>query len=154
MGKRKTPDIPPLIVDDFLVSEFTTKANLFNNFFTSLCSPVGNSSRLPNFCYKSQKQISNFEINQDDILYIIKTLNLNKAHGWDYVSIRMIQLCSESIVTFKIYIWVIFNSWYFPREPEERQHYSSPQKKKKNKNCLKNYRPKSCFLHPAKYLKD
>ena len=55
LGKRKTPNIPPLIVNDFVVSDFTTKANLFNNFFASQCSPVVNSSAPPNFSYKTQK---------------------------------------------------------------------------------------------------
>ena len=98
LGKRKTPNIPPLIVNDFVVSDFTTKANLFNNFFASQCSPVVNSSTIPNFCYKIQKRISDIEIKEDDILLIIKNLNPNKAHGWDNVSIRMIQLCGKSIV--------------------------------------------------------
>ena len=53
-NKRKTPDILPLIVNDFVVSDFTTKANFFNNFFASQCSVV-NSSTLHNFCYKSQE---------------------------------------------------------------------------------------------------
>ena len=51
LGKRKTPFIPPLTVNDFVVSDFTTKDNLFNNFFASQCSPVVNSSTLLNFCY-------------------------------------------------------------------------------------------------------
>ena len=55
------------------------------------------SSALPNFCYKTQKRISDIEIKEDDILLIIKNLNPNKAHGWDNVSIRMIQLCGKSI---------------------------------------------------------
>ena len=42
LGKKKTPNIPPLILNDFLFSDFTTKANLFNNFFASQCSPVAN----------------------------------------------------------------------------------------------------------------
>ena len=54
LGKRKTPNIPPLIANDFVVSDFTTKANFFNNFFASQCSVV-NSSTLHNFCYKSQE---------------------------------------------------------------------------------------------------
>ena len=54
LGKRKTPNIPPLIVNDFVISDFTAKANLFNNFFASQCSPVLNSSILTNF-YKTQK---------------------------------------------------------------------------------------------------
>ena len=39
------------------------------------------SSILLNFSYKTQKQVSDFEIKEDDILLIIKNLNLNKAHG-------------------------------------------------------------------------
>ena len=57
LGERKTPSIPPLIVYDFVVSDCTIKANLFNNFFASQCSPVVNSSTLPNFCYKTQKRV-------------------------------------------------------------------------------------------------
>ena len=33
LGQGKTPNIPPLMVNDFAVSDFTIKANLFNNFF-------------------------------------------------------------------------------------------------------------------------
>ena len=53
LGKRKTPNIPPSILNDFVISDITTKANLFNNFFASQCSPVGNSSTLPYFSYKT-----------------------------------------------------------------------------------------------------
>ena len=82
LGKRKTPNFPPLIVNDFVVSDFTTKANLFNNFFASQCSPVVNSSTLPNFSDKTQKRINDIEVKEDDILLIIKNLNPNKARGW------------------------------------------------------------------------
>ena len=54
LGQRKT-NIPPLIVNAFVVSDFTTKANLFNKFFASQCPSVLNSSTLRNFCYKTQK---------------------------------------------------------------------------------------------------
>ena len=91
LGKRKTPNIPLLLVNDFVVSNLTTKANLFNNFFTSEFPPVVNSSTLPNLSYKIQKQISDFEIKEDNILLTIKNLNPNKAHGRDNVSICMIQ---------------------------------------------------------------
>ena len=36
-------------------------------------------------------------------------------------------------------IWVIFNSWYFPRGLKKRQII--PVHKKESKNCLKNFRP-------------
>ena len=34
--------------------------------------PAVNSSTLPNFFYKTQKRISDFEIKEDDILLLIK----------------------------------------------------------------------------------
>ena len=40
--RTKTPNIPPFIENDFVFSDFTTKANLFKNFFDSQCSPVVN----------------------------------------------------------------------------------------------------------------
>ena len=94
---KKAPNILPLIVNHIVVSNFTTKANLFNNLFASQCSPVVNSIILPNFYYRTQEQISDIEIKEDGILLIIKNLNPSKAHGWDNVSIRMMQLCSKSI---------------------------------------------------------
>ena len=55
---KKAPNILPLIVNHIVVSNFTTKANLFNNLFASQCSPVVNSIILPNFYYKTQEQMN------------------------------------------------------------------------------------------------
>ena len=33
-----------------------------------------------------------------DILKIIRSLNVNKAHGHDGISVRMIKMCDESLV--------------------------------------------------------
>ena len=37
---KKIPAIPPLLVDGNFVSDFNKKANLFNNFFASICAPI------------------------------------------------------------------------------------------------------------------
>ena len=66
-----------------LVSDFKQKANIFNNHFASQCTPIKNGSKLPNFIYKTEKRLISFDIKDDDILLIIKILNVNKAHGWD-----------------------------------------------------------------------
>ena len=42
-------------------------------------------------------KIISFHITKEDILLIIKTLDLSKAHGWDNISIKMIKICGESI---------------------------------------------------------
>ena len=43
----KVPLIPPLLVNNKTVSDFPEKANLFNDFFASQCTPISNNSVLP-----------------------------------------------------------------------------------------------------------
>ena len=74
---------------------------MFNNYFASQCTPIKNGSKLPNFSYKTEKILTSFDIKDDDILSIIKNLNVDKAHGWDQLSIRMIKSCCDAI-TFQL----------------------------------------------------
>ena len=67
-------------------------------------SPVVKSSALPDFCYITQKRISDIEAKEEHTFLIIKNLNCNKAHGWDNVSICMMQLCDKSIVKLLKYL--------------------------------------------------
>ena len=83
LSNKKIPIIPPILVNGELVSDFKQKANIFNNHFASQCTPIKNGSKLPNFIYKTEKRLISFDIKDDDILLIIKNLNVNKAHGWD-----------------------------------------------------------------------
>ena len=39
-----------------------------------------------------------FQVTENDILAIIKTLDPNKAHDCDNVSIKMITICSQSLI--------------------------------------------------------
>ena len=41
--------------------------------------------------------MESFDINKNDLHLVIKNLDANKAHGWDDISIRMIQFCGKSI---------------------------------------------------------
>ena len=107
LSNKKTPIIPPVLVNGELVSDFEQKANLFNNYFASQCTPIKNGSKLPNFSYKTDKILTSFDVKDDDILPIIKNLNVDKAHGWDQLSIRMIKICGDSI-TFPLQL--IFKS--------------------------------------------
>ena len=43
--------------------------------------------------------ICDFEISEQKILNVIRSLNPNKAHSWDEISIRMIKLSDNSLVT-------------------------------------------------------
>ena len=97
VNNKKTPIIPPLLVSNKIVSNFSEKANLFNKFFASQCTPLENNSSLPPFCLKTDKSLSSLEISETDIFAIIKNLDPNKSHGWDNLSIRMTKLRVNSI---------------------------------------------------------
>ena len=55
---KKIPTIPPLLVDGKLVSDFCKKANIFNNVFASICTPIDNTSCLPSFSYRTWSRIN------------------------------------------------------------------------------------------------
>ena len=96
LSNKKIPITPPILVNGELVSDFKQKANIFNNHFVSLCTPIKNGSKLSNFSYKTEKRLTSFDIKDDSILLTIKNLNVNKAHGWVQLPIRMIRACGNS----------------------------------------------------------
>ena len=97
LSNKKTPVISLSLVNGELVSDFKQKANLFNNYFISQCTPIKNCSKLLNFSYKAEKILTSFDVKDDDILPFIKYLNVDKAHGWDQLSIRITKTCGDSI---------------------------------------------------------
>ena len=95
LSERKMVAIQPILADGKLVSDFKIKSELFNSHFAAQCTLVKNASTLPKFKYTTDKRLNSFRINETDIFLIIKNLNADKAHGWDNISIRMIQLCRK-----------------------------------------------------------
>ena len=88
---KKIPAISPLLINGEFVSDFCTKANLFNYFFASICTLINNGSTMPPFAYKTNVRINSFRKNHN-ISLIIKNLDSNKAHGCDNISTKMIQI--------------------------------------------------------------
>ena len=117
VSNKKTPIIPSVFVNSELVSDFQQKANLFKNYFASQCTPIENSSKLLNFIYKTEKILTSFDIKDDDILSIIKNLNVDKADGWDQLSIRMIKTCGDAITfPLKLIFQSMINEGVFPND--------------------------------------
>ena len=52
---------------------------------------------MPPFAYKTIVRIISFRINHNDISLTITNLDSNKTHGCDNISIKIIQICGESI---------------------------------------------------------
>ena len=122
------------------MSDFSVKADLFNDFFASICTPIKNSSVLPPLTYRTNKKLNSLRISEQDILLIIKAVDSSKAHGYENLSIKMIKFCEESItIPFKIIFEESLKCGVFPEIWKKVNVV--PVHKKEDKTLVKNYRP-------------
>ena len=88
--------MPPLLLNNKIVSDFTEKAHVFNDFFASQCTLISNSSiLLSRKSIKTNKRLFALNIKKGDILKIIRKLNVNKAHEHDDISMMMLKICDH-----------------------------------------------------------
>ena len=92
--------------------------------------------------YRTENRLSTISFKNEDVLKIIKSLNINKAHGHDDISIRLLQICGAEVVKplsliFKncIQYGIFPNLW--------KKSNIVPIHKKGDKQCMVNYRPVS-----------
>ena len=132
--------IPLLLVNNKFISDFCVKANLFNDFFSPICMPVNNESIL-----------NSLRVIQNDILMIIKTLDAEKAYGWDNISLKLIPICSDHIA---LPLMLVFETALKEKKFLDIWKKSKvvPVRKKAENNLLKNNCPIS-LLPIFKYLK-
>ena len=140
-NEKNIPLIPPLLVDNNLVTDIQTKANIFNTFFAEQCTPLNNSSVLPvNQIFLTQSRLNFINFNEDEILKVIRALNIHKAHGHDDISIRMIKICDKSLL--KPLIILFENSIKSSCYPDIwKRSNIIPVHKKNDKQLVNNYRP-------------
>ena len=98
-NNNKIPIIPPFLIDSKFLTDIKTKANIFNKFFADQCTPLKNGSVLPiSKMLLTQSRLCTLNFNEEEIIKIIRNLNVHKAHGHDNISIRMIKICDKSIL--------------------------------------------------------
>ena len=89
---------------------------------------------------RTDKHLNSFTINENYIFLIIKNLNAHKAHGWDNISIRMIQLCGKEII---LPLQLLFKSMseedIFPNDWKKSN--VATVHKKQITNLIQNYPP-------------
>ena len=103
---KNIPLIPPLLVDDKYVTDIKTKASIFNEYFSEQCTLLKSSSVLPiNQTFLTQSRLTSLDFNEEEILKIIRALNIHKAHGHDDISIRMIKICDRSLLEPLIFLF-------------------------------------------------
>ena len=140
---RKVPVIHPLLINNEFISNFRTKANYFNRFFNQQHTVISSDSSIPSPVNLATNETLT-KINFDEWLIskLILALNPNKAHGHDGLSIRMLQMGSDSI--FKPLSIIFLNylkAGYFSTAWKKANIV--PVHKKGNKRILNNYQPVS-----------
>ena len=108
-------------------------------FFAEQCTPLENDSKLPsNQIYLTQSQLVLLDFNEDEVLKIIRSLNVRKAHGYDDISFRMIKICDKLLL--KPLIILFKNSTKSSHYPDIRKRSNIiPVHKKNDKQLVKNY---------------
>ena len=93
-----------------------------------------------NQLFMTQATLRSLDFNEGEILKIIRALNINKAHGHDDISIRMIKICDESLL--KPLLILFKNSLKLSYYPDIwKKSNIIPAHKKNDKQLLNNYRP-------------
>ena len=110
------------------------------------CRLLKNNSVPPiNQIFLTYSRLTSLDVSEEEILKIIRALNIHKAHGHDHTSIRMIKICDKSFL--KPLVLLFQNSAklsYFP-DIWKRSNII-PVHKKNDKQLVKNYRPISLLL--------
>ena len=107
----------PYLIDNKLVIDIQTKANIFNKFFAEECAPLKNNSVLP------------INMNKHDILKIMRALNINKAHGHDDIFNRMIEIKTKSVIKPLTFLFEYsIKKILLPRHMEKIQYYTCAYK--------------------------
>ena len=103
--------------------------------------PLHNKSSLPvNQIFLTQSNLVSLHFDEDELLKIIRALNIHKAHGHDDISIRMIKICDKSLIKPLMLIFKksIRSSCY----PDIwKKSNIIPAHKKNDKRLVNNYRP-------------
>ena len=105
---KKLPIIPPLLINNKLISDFEVKPNYFNNFFASQCTPLNRNRKiLETQSYITNIKLPSVKFESKDISNIIRSLDVNKAVGHHSISIRMLKICDSAIAKP---LTIIFNN--------------------------------------------
>ena len=75
--------IPPLIIDSKIVTNFREANGFLKMIF---------------FIYRTENRLSAISFKDEDILKIIKLLNVNKAYCHNNISIKLLQICAAEMV--------------------------------------------------------
>ena len=140
LNKCKIPRIPPLFHNNKFITCCKHKAEIFNKYFSSQCTPFQINSFLPPFKKLTNNKIENFTITDNEIKLLLQNINTSKATGPDNISAKMLKMCSDPLVApIKIIFLNILKTGIFPSQWKKAN--VTPVHKKEDKQLVENYRP-------------
>ena len=102
--------------------------------------------------FVTQAKLGSLDFTEGEILKIIRALTINKAHGNDDFSIRMIKICDKSILNPLLILFK--NSLKLSYYPDIwKKSNIIPAHRKNDKQLVNNYRPISFLPILEKYLR-
>ena len=85
-----------MLVNNEVIAEFEAKANIFNKYFASQRTTINNNSViLSTLNHLNDDKLSSCNILSEVISQL--SLDPNKGHGHDEISVKMLKLCAPSI---------------------------------------------------------
>ena len=140
LGKNKESALPPIEDGTSIHYSNDEKAEAFNNFFLNNAFLNSNNATLPRSVPLRTDRITNIVATEQDVLDIIKSINVNKATGPDGVSPIMLREARLSIVkpltkliNLSLRTAIFPDSW--------KLGHVLPLHKKNDKSEINNYRP-------------
>ena len=133
-------NLPLPLENGIFVTNFQTKADIFNDFFLYNNTDIISNSVLADLLSKCNDRLDDIEIDPAKVLTIIRSSDQNKAHGWDNLSISMIKICDAAIVNPLCFIYEKWMSAETFPQIWKRAHFL-PIHNKESRQMKKNCRP-------------
>ena len=151
LGQNTKSYIPPLIVNDDILTDNKSKASAFNDYFIEQTKIETNNSNLPRDIDIPEKKLESINFTHQDISDLLKSIDISKAHGPDSVSGRMLKEAGDSIVPSLFRLFKLsLETCKFPNIWKLANVI--PLYKKNNAETISNYRPVSLLSLVGKLL--
>ena len=141
-GVKVKSGIPPILENGNVYSNTFEKAELFNEYFTRQSSlPTQDMiPELPPVMYLTENRLDSIHTSSEEVTKILKSLNVNKSHGPDGISQKLLKETSISIApSLTALINKSFEAGEYPTN--WKMANTTPVFKNGDKNTTKNYRP-------------
>ena len=106
-GRENSSTIPPIIENEVPIFDSKEKACIFNDYFV-LQTELPLANAIPPIIqpYQTQQFLSNIIATEEQVLELMKGVDISKACGYDGIGNKIIKLCSEG---FHVYFTYFIN---------------------------------------------